>query len=142
MKTHALIVIDVQNDFLPGGALPVADGDEVIPIINRLMDDFEIIVATQDWHPADHASFFTSHEGKASFDEIQLDGLNQTLWPPHCVQDTLGAEFSNELRIDRFTRVFRKGTDRKIDSYSGFYDNGHHMSTGMGIGCGNRESPD
>lgn len=132
MNDHALILVDLQNDFLPGGALPVPEGDQAIPVANDLMVDFEIIVATQDWHPADHASFAANHPGKSLYDTIELDGLPQTLWPVHCVQDTPGAGLAPALHVDRITRVFRKGTDPSIDSYSGFYDNGHRKSTGLG----------
>jgi nicotinamidase/pyrazinamidase len=131
MTNHALILVDLQNDFLPGGALEVPGGDEVIPVANRLMDDFEIIVATQDWHPADHGSFAANHLGKQLFEQIDLNGLTQTLWPIHCVQDTPGADFAPGLDTDLVTRVFKKGTNADIDSYSGFYDNGHRQSTGL-----------
>ena len=132
MNDHALILVDLQNDFLPGGALAVAGGDQVIPVANRLMDDFEIIVATQDWHPADHGSFAANHPGKELFELIDLNGLPQVLWPVHCVQGTRGAEFAPGLQVERITKVFRKGTDPEIDSYSGLYDNGHRKSTGLG----------
>ena len=118
MTNHALILVDLQNDFLPGGALEVPGGDEVIPVANRLMDDFEIIVATQDWHPADHGSFAANHLGKQLFEQIDLNGLTQTLWPIHCVQDTPGADFAPGLDTDLVTRVFKKGTNAEIDSYS------------------------
>ena len=131
MSDQALILVDLQNDFLPGGALEVPGGDEVIPIANRLMDDFETIAATQDWHPAGHGSFAANHPGKELFEEIELNGLPQTLWPIHCVQGTPGAGFAPGLEADRFTRVFQKGTNADIDSYSGFYDNGHRQSTGL-----------
>ncbi|WP_193212416.1 bifunctional nicotinamidase/pyrazinamidase [Luteolibacter marinus] len=131
MKEHALILVDLQNDFLPGGALAVPGGDDVIPIANRLMEDFELVVATQDWHPPDHGSFAANHPGKNVFDSIDLNGLPQTLWPVHCVQGTVGAEFAPQLWTDRIARVFRKGTDAEIDSYSGFHDNGHRRSTGL-----------
>ena len=128
----ALLLIDIQNDFMPGGALAVAGGDEVIPVVNRLMDDYPCIVATQDWHPADHGSFAASHPGKKVFEQIQLDGLPQTLWPVHCVQNTGGALFAPGLDTRRIHRVFTKGMNPCIDSYSGLYDNGHKASTGMG----------
>jgi len=132
MNLQALILVDIQNDFLPGGALAVPDGDSVIPIANRLMEDFPIIVATQDWHPADHGSFAANHSGNAIYDRIDLNGLPQTLWPVHCVQYTPGAEFAANLNTGRITRVFQKGTDPSIDSYSGFHDNGHRRATGLG----------
>lgn len=128
---HALILVDLQNDFLPGGALGVPGGDEVIPIANRLMDDFEIIVATQDWHPPDHGSFAANHPGRQVFGNIDLHGLTQTLWPVHCVQGTPGAEFAPGLDAGRITRVFRKGTRPEVDSYSGLFDNGRRHSTGL-----------
>ena len=127
----ALILVDIQNDFLPGGALAVAGGHEIISSANRLMEDFEIVVATQDWHPPDHGSFAANHPGKEVFESIDLHGLPQTLWPVHCVRDTSGAEFAPGLDVRRITRVFQKGTRPEVDSYSGFHDNGHRHSTGM-----------
>jgi nicotinamidase/pyrazinamidase len=128
----ALILVDIQNDFLPGGALAVPDGDAVIPISNRLQDSFPLIAATQDWHPPNHGSFAANHPGKKPFEQIDLYGLPQTLWPVHCVQGTSGAAFPQELNTKRIARVFQKGTDPKIDSYSGLFDNGHRKSTGLG----------
>lgn len=127
----ALIVVDVQNDFLPGGALAVPKGNEVIPPINRLMRQFETVVATQDWHPEEHLSFAANHPDRRPFETIELDGIEQTLWPVHCVRGTLGAEFAKELGSSRFTHVVRKGTDPQIDSYSGFFDNGRRQATGL-----------
>lgn len=127
----ALILIDIQNDFLPGGALAVPDGDKIIPLVNRLQSLFDIVVATQDWHPSDHKSFASNHADKAVFDQIELNGLDQVLWPDHCVQGTVGARFSEELDTNRVEAIFRKGMDPEIDSYSGFYDNGHQKSTGL-----------
>ncbi len=129
---RALILTDIQNDFLPGGALAVPEGDAVIPIANELQDDFQLVVATQDWHPADHGSFAANHPGKKLYDQIVLGGLPQTLWPVHCVQNTRGADFAPQLRMERIARIFQKGIDRDIDSYSSFFDNGHRRSTGMG----------
>lgn len=129
---RALLVVDIQNDFLPGGALEVPEGDEVVPVANRVMPAFPLVVATQDWHPADHLSFASQHEGKEVGETIELDGLEQILWPDHCVQDTPGAEFAPGLETEHFDRIFQKGTDRRIDSYSGFYDNGHRRATGLG----------
>ncbi len=126
----ALIIVDVQNDFLPGGALPVSEGDRVIPVANELMDRFDLVIATQDWHPANHGSFATTH-GRKVGEMIDLNGLPQVLWPVHCVQDTPGAEFALGLKTSGIHRVFRKGTDPSIDSYSGLYDNGHRRSTGL-----------
>lgn len=131
MKKTALLVIDVQNDFLPGGSLAVADGDQVIPVINKLIPQYDLVVATQDWHPANHKSFASQHEGKKMFEEIELNGMTQRLWPDHCVQGTFGGEFHKDLELNTAEAVFRKGMDPEIDSYSGFYDNGHLKSTGL-----------
>jgi nicotinamidase/pyrazinamidase len=131
MTDHALILVDLQHDFLPGGALAVSGGTEVIPIANRLMKDFEIVVATQDWHPADHGSFAANHPGRSIYEIIDLNGLPQTLWPVHCVQNTAGAELAPGLEVGRITRVFQKGTHPEIDSYSSFFDNGHRSNTGL-----------
>ena len=128
---HALLLIDIQNDFLPGGALAVPGGDEVIPIVNALMPRFEMIVATQDWHPANHGSFAANHPGRSVFESIDLHSLPQTLWPVHCVQNTGGALFAPVLETRRIARVCPKGTDAQIDSYSGFFDNGHRGDTGL-----------
>ena len=130
MKT--LLLIDLQNDFMPGGPLGVAGADEVIPIVNDLMPEFELIVATQDWHPADHGSFAVNHPGHSVLDQIDLEGLPQTLWPVHCVQNTGGALLAPGVETGRIVRVFPKGLNPRIDSYSGFFDNGHRASTGMG----------
>ncbi|XHR29855.1 MAG: bifunctional nicotinamidase/pyrazinamidase [Chthoniobacteraceae bacterium] len=128
----ALILVDIQNDFLPGGALAVPHGNGVIPAANRLAAVFPLVVATQDWHPADHGSFAATHAGKQVFDSIEMNGLPQTLWPVHCVQNTHGAELPADLDRERITKVFFKGTDPTIDSYSGFFDNGHRKATGLG----------
>ena len=127
----ALIVVDVQNDFLPGGALAVADGSGVVLPINSLMPKYQLVAATQDWHPADHMSFASRHAGKNPGELIDLDGLEQILWPDHCVQGTPGASFASELDVFRFDAVFRKGTERRIDSYSGMFDNGRRHATGL-----------
>jgi nicotinamidase/pyrazinamidase len=127
----ALILVDLQNDFLPGGALAVPDGDTVLPLASQLQSLFPIVVATQDWHPVNHCSFAVNHPGKQVFDKISLNGLSQTLWPVHCVQGTPGAELAATLDRDRIHRVFSKGTDPNIDSYSGFFDDGHRKSTGL-----------
>jgi nicotinamidase/pyrazinamidase len=131
MSKSALIVIDIQNDFMPGGALGVAGGFDVIPIINEMMQRFDLVVATQDWHPAGHASFASNHAGAQVGEVIEVEGLAQILWPDHCVQGTSGAEFVESLDMSRVERVFRKGSDARYDSYSGFYDNGHLRATGM-----------
>jgi nicotinamidase/pyrazinamidase len=129
---RVLIIVDVQNDFLPGGALPVPDGDALIPVANRLQAVFPLVVATQDWHPANHGSFAANHPGKKVVETIDLNGLPQTLWPVHCVQGTTGAELAPALERVRIAKIFPKGTDPGIDSYSGFFDNGHRKSTGLG----------
>ncbi len=129
---RALILVDVQYDFLPGGALAVPNGDEIIPVLNNIQPAFPLIVATQDWHPANHGSFASSHPGKNVFDTIQLGGLDQVLWPDHCIQGTQGARFSKDLNTNRVEAIIRKGTDPGIDSYSGFFDNGKKKSTGLG----------
>lgn len=128
----ALIIVDVQNDFLPGGALAVDKGYQVIPTINQLQDKFELVVATQDWHPAEHKSFASQHEGRSVFEEINLNGLPQVLWPDHCVQETKGAAFSSDLDQKRIEAISRKGMEINIDSYSGFFDNGKKKATGLG----------
>jgi len=133
---HALLLIDIQNDFLPGGALAVAGGDAIISIVNAMMPQFKIIVATQDWHPPDHGSFAANHPGKIAFDLIDLHGLPQTLWPVHCVQNTGGALFAPKLETRRIAKVFPKGADPQIDSYSGFFDNGHRGDTGLAAWLG------
>lgn len=130
MKT--LLLIDIQNDFMPGGSLAVPGGDEIIPVVNDWMPQFDLIVATQDWHPADHGSFAANHPGKNVFEQTLLDGLPQTLWPVHCVQNTGGALFAPGLDTRRIQRIFTKGMNPLIDSYSGLHDNGHKASTGMG----------
>lgn len=128
---NALLIVDVQYDFLPGGALEVTQGDEVIPVINRVQEKFPLVVATQDWHPADHGSFASNHPGSDVFSMSKLGGLDQILWPDHCVQGTPGADFSDHLHANRIEAIFRKGTDPQIDSYSGFFDNGKKKSTGL-----------
>ena len=127
----ALLVVDIQNDFLPGGALAVANGDQVIPVINRLMESFALVLATQDWHPANHGSFAANHPDRQPGEVIDLNGIMQILWPVHCVQGSLGAAFSADLRAERFSKVFRKGIGAGIDSYSSFFDNGRRRSTGL-----------
>lgn len=128
---RALILVDLQNDFLPGGALEVPDGDQVIPVANRVQPLFEVVVASQDWHPADHGSFAASHPGKQPGEQIELAGLTQILWATHCVQDSEGARLASGLETSRIDRIFYKGSDPQIDSYSCFYDNGHRRSTGL-----------
>lgn len=129
MKT--LLIIDVQNDFMPGGSLAVPDADRIVPTINKIQHKFDLVVASQDWHPQDHVSFASNHEGKSPFDEIEIQGRPQILWPDHCVQGTDGANFHPDLNTQKWEAIFRKGTDKEIDSYSAFYDNGHLKSTGL-----------
>lgn len=128
---NALILVDLQNDFCPGGALAVKEGDQVIPIANKLIEKFDLVIATQDWHPADHGSFAANHLWRHPGQVIDLNGLSQVLWPMHCVQDSFGAEFVPSLNTDKITAVFQKGTDKEVDSYSGFFDNGHRKATGL-----------
>ena len=129
--THALIIIDVQNDFCPGGALAVAGGDAVIPRINALMDDFPVRVLTQDWHPADHSSFAANHPGAAPFSMTEMPYGPQVLWPVHCVQGTKGAAFHPDLRTDPADLIVRKGFRPAIDSYSAFFENDRTTPTGL-----------
>lgn len=126
-----LLVIDVQNDFCPGGALAVADGDAVVPVVNRLAARFDHVVLTQDWHPAGHSSFATSHPGAAPFSEIAMPYGPQTLWPDHCIQGSAGAAFHPDLAIDRAELVIRKGFRVAIDSYSAFFENDRKTPTGL-----------
>ena len=130
----ALIIVDVQRDFsVPGGSLYVKDGEKIVPGINELIEngDFDCIVATQDWHPAGHGSFASNHPGKNPFEMGELNGKPQMLWPNHCVQDTPGAEFHPDLKVPEWAYIVRKGLDRKVDSYSAFYDNDKRASTGL-----------
>lgn len=131
MKT-ALILVDIQNDFLPPhGTLAVKNGDQILPIVNELVEyPFDFIIATKDWHPSDHGSFATQHHKKPG-ERIILNGLEQILWPVHCVQETIGAEFSPDWKSHKVQHIFYKGIDKNIDSYSTFYDNGHRRSTGL-----------
>jgi nicotinamidase/pyrazinamidase len=126
-----LIVVDVQNDFIPGGALAVPDGDAVVPVINRLAARFENVVLTQDWHPRRHASFASSHPGKKPFETLELPYGTQVLWPDHCVQGTSGAAFHPELDVTKAQLVVRKGYHRDIDSYSGFLEADRKTTTGL-----------
>lgn len=127
----ALILIDIQNDFCPNGALAVNEGDQIIPIVNKLQEKFETIIATQDWHPTDHKSFAVNHEGKSVGEIIKLGDTNQILWPVHCTQNSFGSEFSKELKTENITKIFQKGMNKEIDSYSGFFDNDHKSETGL-----------
>ena len=129
--TDALIVIDVQNDFCPGGALAVAGGDEIISLINGLMEAFGTVVLTQDWHPANHASFAANHPGAEPFSLAQMPYGPQVLWPTHCVQGSKGAEFHRDLWTDPAHLIVRKGFRPEIDSYSAFFENDHSTPTGL-----------
>ena len=130
-EKRALLVIDVQNDFCPGGKLAVKEGDKVVPVINKIMPLFDYVIATQDWHPIDHISFAINHPGKKEYDVIDLKGIKQVLWPAHCVQGTKGADFHPSLRTELFNVIVRKGYHKEIDSYSGFFENDSITPTGM-----------
>jgi len=129
MKT--LVIIDVQNDFMPGGPLEVPEGNMIIPVINKIENYFDLIVATQDWHPADHRSFASNHLYKKPFDRVFLRGTEQILWPDHCIQGSSGAELHKDIETKKIAAIFRKGMDLETDSYSGFYDNNHILTTGL-----------
>jgi len=131
MVIKALVLIDIQNDFIPSGSLVVPNGDEIIPIVNDLQQKFDLVVATQDWHPQNHMSFASNHDGKEPFEKIELHDMEQILWPDHCVQNSEGAEFHPDLHTKKVEVIIRKGMNPEIDSYSGFYDNGHKKSTGL-----------
>jgi len=128
----ALIIVDMQNDFVEGGALAVKGGKELVPLINKLQTRFDLVVATQDWHPASHGSLADNHVDKKPGDVVDLGGIPHHLWPAHCVQDTLGADFVAGLDREKWAAVFQKGTDPEVDSYSGFFDNGKRHATGLG----------
>lgn len=129
---EALIIVDVQNDFLPGGSLEVKDGNQIIPTINELQNRFDFIVATQDWHPENHGSFAANNPRKNIGEMIELNGVQQILWPVHCVQNSKGSDFHKDLTRKNWTAVFQKGTNTMVDSYSGFYDNNKQGDTGLG----------
>ncbi len=131
MAKTALILVDIQNDFCPGGTLAVKEGDQIIPIVNQLQAGYDLVVATQDWHPVNHKSFASNNPGKAPGELCDLNGRPQVMWPEHCVQGTKGAEFHPALDLSRVARVFRKGMDPEVDSYSGCYDNDRICSTGL-----------
>jgi len=128
---RALLWVDIQNDFCPGGALAVPQGDQVVAVANALADKIKLVIATQDWHPLNHGSFAAQNPGRKPYDMGELGGLPQVMWPVHCVQGSPGAAFHAELHTDRITRAFPKGTDPTIDSYSGFFDNGKRKATGL-----------
>jgi nicotinamidase/pyrazinamidase len=127
----ALIVVDMQNDFMPGGALAVPGGDEIVGLINALMGKFDLVVASRDRHPPDHASFAANNPGTQVGDVIKLDGLDQIMWPAHCVKGTEGAQFVDGLYVASIHKIVEKGTDINIDSYSAFFDNDHRKATGL-----------
>jgi nicotinamidase/pyrazinamidase len=128
---RALIIVDMQYDFLPGGNLPTAEGDQIVDVINQLQNDFDPVVATQDWHPVGHGSFASSHPGRSPGEIVDLNGLDQVLWPDHAIQGSHGAELVAELNQDNIERVFQKGMNPEVDSYSGFFDNRQHGDTGL-----------
>lgn len=132
LEKSALIIVDVQNDFLNGGSLAVAHGNQILNPINQLQENFDFIVATQDFHPADHESFATNHPNKEIGEWIDLYGLRQILWPIHCVQGSKGVEFHSELNKNKWRAIFQKGKNPAVDSYSGFFDNARRGDTGMG----------
>ncbi len=131
--THALIIVDVQNDFCPGGRLAVADGDAIVPLINEIANGFAHVILTQDWHPQGHSSFASQHEGHAPFTQIEMRYGPQTLWPDHCMIGSSGAEFQHALNVARAELIIRKGFRKSIDSYSAFFENDHKTPTGL---CG------
>jgi nicotinamidase/pyrazinamidase len=130
-ERDVLLVVDVQNDFCPGGALAVPGGDEIIPIVNAVAGRFEHVILTQDWHPSGHTSFASAHPGRAPYETFAAPYGEQVLWPDHCVQGGWGARFHDQLQIDRAELVLRKGYDRDIDSYSAFFENDHGTPTGL-----------
>lgn len=127
----ALLIVDIQNDFLPGGSLEVLSGDQIIQVINSLQSKYDLVIATQDWHPATHKSFASQHIERQVFDRINLNGIDQILWPDHCVQGTRGAQLADGLDQARIEAIFRKGIEPSIDSYSGFFDNDRRRNTGL-----------
>ena len=127
----ALLVVDIQNDFCPGGALPVKEGDRIVPVVNSIMPEFNVIIGTQDWHPQNQVSFASNHKDKNVYSQIDIDGMPQTLWPDHCVQGSSGADFHRDLDTVRFNVIVRKGTNPGIDSYSAFLENDKKTGTGL-----------
>jgi nicotinamidase/pyrazinamidase len=127
----ALIMVDLQNDFCKNGSLAVPDGDAVVPVANALQPHFDLVIATQDWHPQDHMSFAANHEGQKAGNTLAVNGLTQVLWPVHCVQGSTGAEFHPRLDLTHISKIVHKGADRTIDSYSAFFDNAHLRTTGL-----------
>ena len=131
-EATTLVVVDVQNDFCPGGNLGVPDGDQVVPLINHLAKAYDHVLLTQDWHPADHRSFASAHPGRQPFETVEVAYGAQTLWPDHCIQNTPGAAFHPNLDLPQAELIIRKGFRREIDSYSAFFENDHQTSTGLG----------
>ena len=131
LKRSVLLVIDIQNDFCPGGRLEVNNGDKIVPVINRTSSLFPRVVATQDWHPKDHVSFARNHNGKKYFDTIRIGDIDQVLWPDHCVQGSKGADFHSAIDDSQFNIILRKGTRKELDSYSAFFENDRKTSTGL-----------
>jgi len=129
--THILLVVDIQNDFCPGGNLAVGGGNEIVPLINSIAKDFKHVVLTQDWHPADHSSFASQHPGAAPFTQIEMYYGPQTLWPDHCVMGTRGADFHVGLDVPNVEMIIRKGYRKAVDSYSAFFENDHRTPTGL-----------
>ena len=142
MLSDALLVIDVQNDFCPNGALPVEEGDLIIQPINAAMDNFDIVVLTQDWHPASHKSFASSYENKKPFDTIEMFYGNQVLWPDHCIQGSMGAKFHSNLNHEKADVIIRKGSNPAVDSYSAFFENDKVTPTGLHGYLKNRDVTD
>jgi nicotinamidase/pyrazinamidase len=131
INKNALLLVDIQNDFCPGGSLAVPQGDQIVPLANVLQEHFDLVVATQDWHPEDHMSFASNQPGHQPGDVIEVAGLSQVLWPAHCIQGSGGAEFHPALQVSRIDKIIHKGADRSIDSYSAFFDNAHLRTTGL-----------
>ena len=131
MTSRALVAVDLQYDFCPGGALAVPDGDSVIPVVNALSSRFDLVVATQDWHPANHGSFASNHPGATAGEAVVLGGVPETLWPDHCVQGTPGARLHDGFDLGPVAAIVRKGTDPSVDSYSAFFDNARRRTTGL-----------
>ena len=132
MKNEVLIVVDMQNDFCPGGALAVAEGNDIVPLVNRHMIRFDHVILTQDWHSANHSSFALNHEGRTAYETIEMPYGPQTLWPDHCIQGSSGAEFHNGLDKNKAELIIRKGFRSEVDSYSAFFENDHKTPTGLG----------
>ena len=129
MKT--LVLVDIQNDFLKGGSLAVPEGEKIIKPINKIIKQYDLVIATKDWHPKNHISFASNHQDKKIGDIINVNGVDQVLWPDHCIQNSYGSDFPEQLDISKLAKVVYKGSDANIDSYSGFFDNGHFRSTGL-----------